>query len=72
MNWFEWVFDGIGTELLGIVIGLIIGSFGGGAIGYKIGVKNKIKQKQKAKNNARQVQIGSITITNGKEDSKQK
>lgn len=70
MDWFEWVFDGIGTELLGVAIGLIIGGLGGGTIGYKIGIKNKIKQKQKAKNNANQTQMGSVTITNRNEDSK--
>lgn len=70
MNWFEWIFDGIGTELIGIAIGLIIGGFGGGAIGYKIGIKNRIKQKQKAKNNANQAQIGSVTITSGSKEGK--
>ncbi len=65
----EWIFDGIGTELLSIAIGLIIGGFGGGAIGYKIG--NKANQKQKAKNNANQMQIGNVTIVNRKEDDEQ-
>ncbi len=40
----EWVLDGIGTEL----ISLLIGSLGGGLVGYKIGIRNKSKQKQKA------------------------
>lgn len=48
----EWYFDGIGTEIIGIVISLMIGSLGGGAVGYKIGVK----QKQTAGNNAEQRQ----------------
>lgn len=39
----EWVFDGIGTE----IISLLAGFLGGGFIGYKIGIKNKISQRQK-------------------------
>lgn len=39
----EWVFDGIGTELVSLLIGGILG----GTIGYKIGIKNKISQCQK-------------------------
>lgn len=65
MQWFEWVFDGIGTQIVGIIIGLIIGGTGGGITGYKIGTKNKIKQKQKALNNSDQKQIGNFTINNG-------
>ena len=56
----EWMFDGIGTELISTVIGLLIGAFGGGAVGYKIGSKNKIKQNQNAGDNSKQIQIGSV------------
>ena len=35
-----WIFDGIGTEL----VSLIIGAFTGGIVGYKIGIRNRIKQ----------------------------
>lgn len=56
MDEFAWIFDGIGTEL----ISLIIGAAFGGAAGYKIGSKNKIKQNQKAGDNSKQVQIGSV------------
>ena len=52
----QWLFDGIGTELLS----LVIGALGGGAIGYRIGTKNKVKQKQKAGDNSKQIQIGSV------------
>lgn len=62
----SWIFDGIGTEIICIVISLVVGSLGGGAIGYRIGVKNRNKQIQKAKDNANQNQIGSVTINNGK------
>ena len=57
----EWIFEGIGTELLSLAIGAVVG----GLTGYKIGVKNKVKQTQKAGNNSTQNQIGSVTI-NGK------
>lgn len=63
---FSWIFDGIGTEIVCIIVSLIIGAVGGGAVGYKIGVKNSNKQIQKAKNNANQQQIGSINIHNEK------
>ena len=52
----NWIFEGIGTELLSLVVGL----FFGGVIGYKIGIHNKVKQTQKAGNNSNQTQIGSI------------
>lgn len=48
----EWVFDGIGTEL----VSLIIGAIGGGAVGYKIGIKRTSVQKQVARDNALQTQ----------------
>ena len=66
----EWVFDGIGTEIIVGLISLIIGALGGGFAGYKIGVKNKIKQKQKAGDNAKQSQIGAINIVSTKEEKK--
>lgn len=65
----EWIFDGIGTEIIVAVIGLLVGAFGGGAVGYKIGVKNKIKQKQKAGDNVNQNQIGAINILPTKEEN---
>jgi len=55
----EWIFDGIGTEIISALIGMLVG----GGAGYGIGVvvtKNKIKQKQKAGDNANQVQIGQM------------
>lgn len=66
----EWVFDGIGTEIIVGLISLTVGALGGGVAGYKIGVKNKIKQKQKASDNAKQSQIGAINIVSTKEDGK--
>ena len=51
----EWIFDGIGTAIITLIVGLLTG----GAVGYKIGInKNKVKQKQKAGDNSSQIQIG--------------
>lgn len=61
----EWVFDGIGTEL----ISLFVGCLTGGVIGYKIGIKNKISQHQKWRDNVNQVQIGSV-VNNGNSESR--
>ena len=59
----QWIFDGIGTEIISLMIGLIVG----GISGYKIGVRNKASQKQKARDNVTQIQKGNITINNLKE-----
>lgn len=61
----EWIFDGIGTEL----ISLFVGCLTGGVIGYKIGIKNKISQHQKGRGNVNQVQIGSV-VNNGNSESR--
>ena len=52
METLQGVFDGIGTELLSLVIGGIAGGFAG----YKIGIKKSGKQVQKAKSGAKQRQ----------------
>lgn len=44
------IFDGIGTEIISIILSAIIG----GAVGYKIGSKSK--QSQKFTNNSKQTQ----------------
>ena len=49
----EWFFDGIGTEIISIIISFLVG----GTVGYSIGI-NKNNQKQKARDNANQIQIG--------------
>ena len=48
----EWFFDGLGTEIISVVISLIVGGF----VGYKIGVKKSAKQKQQAGDTAKQEQ----------------
>lgn len=53
----QWIFDGIGTELISLIVGLLIG----GGAGYKIGVKKTKNQTQKARDHATQIQIGSVS-----------
>ena len=43
----EWFFDGLGTEIISLLIGILLG----GVTGYKIGIN-----KQKAGKNSKQVQ----------------
>lgn len=61
MSTIEWIFSGIGTQILFFIITLIIG----GAIGYSIGIKVKNKQTQKAGDNSNQSMIGNTTNING-------
>ena len=53
----EWIYSGIGTYILSVIISFLVGGFAG----YKIGIRNKTKQKQKAGDNSNQTQIGNIT-----------
>ena len=57
MDWLlesaEWLFDGLGT----LLIGLAIGGSGGAAGGYTM-AKHSVRQKQKAGDNSPQTQIG--------------
>ncbi len=55
----EWFFDGLGTELVSMIVGLLLGAGVGGIAGYKIGInKSVLKQNQKAGTNSKQKQIG--------------
>lgn len=58
----SWIFDGIGTEIISLILGALIG----GSVGYKIGTKNKVKQKQKAGDSSKQMQTGTINVYNEK------
>ena len=49
----EWIFDGIGTML----IGLLVGGAAGGAIGWRIGI-HSVKQSQRAGDRSHQTQVG--------------
>ena len=53
----EWIFSGIGTQILSAVVSFIIGAF----TGYRVGVrKSSLMQIQKAGNNSTQSQVGKI------------
>jgi hypothetical protein len=49
----DWIFDGIGT----LVVGLIIGGAGGSAVTWRVMVSRR-SQKQRAGNNSTQIQAG--------------
>ena len=57
MELIEWVFSGIGTQVLSAVVSFIVGVF----TGYKVGVrKSSLRQIQKAGDNSTQSQVGKI------------
>ena len=59
----EWFFDGLGTELVSMIIGLFLGAGAGGIAGYKIGInKNVLKQNQKSGTDSKQKQIGKSVV----------
>ncbi|WP_374975034.1 hypothetical protein ACEYYH_14395 [Microbacterium trichothecenolyticum] len=53
MEWWEWLFDGLGTMLLG----LVLGAAGGTAVTYKV-MRKKTTQRQRAGDRATQIQAG--------------
>lgn len=54
--WYEWVFDGIGSQIVGVIIGFIIG----GISGYRIGIKRNYLQVQMGKEKLKMKQIAEI------------
>lgn len=50
----DWLFDGLGT----MVLGLFLGGATGGAIGHRVGVRS-LRQKQQAGKNSQQTQVGN-------------
>ena len=54
----DWIFNGIGTRIVEILLTLIFG----GTAGFVI--RNKMMQSQNAKNNSIQSQIGNINVNN--------
>lgn len=59
----EWLFDGLGTELVSMIIGLFLGASAGGIAGYKIGInKSVLKQNQRAGTDSKQKQIGKSVV----------
>lgn len=61
--WYEWFFQGIGTEILILIIGLMIGGVGG----YRIGIKKNGLQKQIAKDEVKQKQELEMEINDNSE-----
>lgn len=57
-NMWEWIFDGIGTEIASLIIGASVGGFAG----YKIGIKKNGHQKQVAKDDAHQKQELAVEV----------
>ncbi|WP_243181124.1 hypothetical protein [Arthrobacter humicola] len=52
-------FDGLGTELVMLVIGLLVGGGAGSAVTWRITTKKQlVRQSQKAGNDATQNQVG--------------
>lgn len=58
----DWIFDGIGT----LIVGLLIGGGAGGAVGWRMAIKST-RQTQRAGDIAQQTQIGRDQI-NGRRD----
>lgn len=55
-DWIKWFFDGLGTELLSLVIGALLG----GVVGFRIGKsKRKFVQQQDGGSESEQYQRGS-------------
>jgi len=56
MDNLQWIFSGIGVEILKVLAGVIIG----GGVGYAVGVRRKIAQSQIAADDAEQEQKANI------------
>ena len=65
-EWFKWVFDGIGTEIISSIIGLVVGGIGG----FAIGKRTKSRQIQTAGDSSKQKQ--SFSVDNGDADTSKK
>lgn len=57
----EWIFSGIGTQILFSVLSFLIG----GVVGYRIGISNKNKQSQTAGKGSTQNMTNTHTLTIG-------
>ena len=68
MNWYEWFFDGIGTEIVSAIIGLLAGGIGG----FFIGRRTKTVQRQKAGNDAKQRQQAATCNLNEEKERSRK
>lgn len=57
----DWLFDGLGT----LLVGLVLGGTAGTTVGWRVGIKST-RQTQKAGKNSRQTQIGRDQIRRGR------
>lgn len=62
----EWIFSGIGSNLLTCIISVLIGA----AAGFRLGVRQKARQRQQAGDHATQTQVGNINIHGHSESRK--
>ena len=53
----EWVFDGIGTQIIVGVVSLLVGGAAGSGITYRR-MSRRLSQRQHAGDNASQMQVG--------------
>lgn len=60
MNNLQWIFDGIGTEILSLIIGIVIG-----VVGDRFILKSRNKQTQRAGRNSTQMQASVTGSTTG-------
>lgn len=60
MEWYEWIFDGVGTTLIGIICSFV---------GYKAAVKKVGKQYQLSGDNSKQMQEIHIETSEEKGES---
>lgn len=65
MEWYEWFFDGIGSQIISLVIGFVFGGSLGFFFGKKNRTKSRVKQRQKAGRDSNQKQIGSVVLNEG-------
>lgn len=66
-EWIQWVFDGLGTELVSLAIGGILG----GIVGFRIGKhKRKMHQVQEAGIESEQYQKGTFRKKSNDAESK--
>ena len=65
----EWFFDGLGTELISMIVGLLLGTGAGVIAGYKIGInKSVLRQNQKAGTDSKQKQIGKSVVYSSEDE----
>lgn len=64
----QWIFSGIGTEILTLLIGAVMG----GLAGYKLGVRKSYTQSQKASDDSKQNQELFDSDISGNSGSKDK